>query len=469
MRPHIRIHSLILLVCVTFVHAVLSCSCLAASFYVRPGGGNYGSLVGTSYENAWSGFKNIKWGATANGVTAGDTIYVCGTHNESLPIAISGTAGSPITISGACPDDPGVIDGIGIIKHGIYSYDQQYINIAFMEVKRTMENGIYLSNISSSGTDPRHMVVSNCTIHDIAVNGISFRGADVKIDTCTVYNIGYDGIYGRGQYPVITNSNIYKVSILAEGDCIQLSTNAKDFYVANNILDHRNNGKKQCFIVASTIDSGGIFEYNTCIGPPADDHYVVQSRHEGTIIRYNKLTGGKYTIGLNSGEVYYNLIKGAYLAGIRVATDGKTPINIYNNTIVDSNIGIFHDSPTKLYVRNNIIYQCKQRGISATGLGAASITESSNCVYGNGVNYFGINRGASSIEADPKFLDPGKDNFYISAESPCKEVGEIIASLHPSKDLGGHMSAAQDFQHPSIGAFEPYKIQAPTGFKEKRD
>jgi len=40
--------------------------------------GVYGSQDGTSYANAWNGIDSIKWGE--DGVEAGDTLHICGTH-----------------------------------------------------------------------------------------------------------------------------------------------------------------------------------------------------------------------------------------------------------------------------------------------------------------------------------------------------------------------------------------------------
>ena len=90
----------------------------ATDWYVRPAGGNYGTENGSSYANAWDGMENIGW----NQVQAGDTLYICGTHlvNESggitetkhdILINTSGSMGNPVTISGDCAGDEGVVWG----------------------------------------------------------------------------------------------------------------------------------------------------------------------------------------------------------------------------------------------------------------------------------------------------------------------------------------------------------------------
>ncbi len=51
-------------------------------FYVRPGrDGGYGSGDGSSYENAWNGFKEVDWRAVRASEPA--TVWVCG--NDRRP------------------------------------------------------------------------------------------------------------------------------------------------------------------------------------------------------------------------------------------------------------------------------------------------------------------------------------------------------------------------------------------------
>jgi hypothetical protein len=89
----------------------------ADTWYVRPADGDYGAANGETYETAWDGLASIVWGE--GGVVAGDTLYICGTHqygtdwiwsNVYLPVGnASGSEGSPITIRGDYESDAGVI------------------------------------------------------------------------------------------------------------------------------------------------------------------------------------------------------------------------------------------------------------------------------------------------------------------------------------------------------------------------
>lgn len=82
-------------------------------WYVRPSGGTYGAENGTSYDAAWDGFANIVWGGA--GVVAGDTLYVAGTHRETMTVGTSGTAALPIRIDGNVAGDRGRISGADVI------------------------------------------------------------------------------------------------------------------------------------------------------------------------------------------------------------------------------------------------------------------------------------------------------------------------------------------------------------------
>lgn len=94
---------------------LLLVSCISAKdWYVRPTA--QGGHDGSSYTNAWGGLAKVVWGA--NGVKAGDNLYVCGTHNyithfayQKNAVGTDGTTASPITIRGDYAGDPGVIIG----------------------------------------------------------------------------------------------------------------------------------------------------------------------------------------------------------------------------------------------------------------------------------------------------------------------------------------------------------------------
>jgi hypothetical protein len=86
-------------------------------FYVRPSddcpnngdGTAYGCASEEGLVGAWNGFSNILWGAATGQVGLGDTLFVCGTHDEQLVVGNSGFDASPIIIRGDYSGDVGII------------------------------------------------------------------------------------------------------------------------------------------------------------------------------------------------------------------------------------------------------------------------------------------------------------------------------------------------------------------------
>ena len=84
-----------------------------------------------------------------------------------------------------------------------------------------------------------------------------------------------------------------------------------------------------------------------------------------------------------------------------------------------------------------------------------------NCSYNNGVNFFGIPREPYSIEQDPKFVEPVNGNFELLRNSPCRNSGVEIPSLHPTVDIRG----IDTMGAPSMGAYEYKEVQAPQNLR----
>jgi len=81
----------------------------AADWYWRPNTASYGKQSGASYADAWSREDQIDW----RRMQAGDRLLVCGRHDTGyLDRRIEPGRGG-ITISGACPGDPGEIISVG--------------------------------------------------------------------------------------------------------------------------------------------------------------------------------------------------------------------------------------------------------------------------------------------------------------------------------------------------------------------
>jgi len=114
---HARIRLFIFTIILTSSQIVLAKNWYVRTYSMHTSGDNSGS----SYENAWRGLANIRWGST--GVKAGDVLFVCGTHDEgyrsrSIDVKSSGFAGNRITIDGKCYGNNGKLEQGVILSAG---------------------------------------------------------------------------------------------------------------------------------------------------------------------------------------------------------------------------------------------------------------------------------------------------------------------------------------------------------------
>jgi hypothetical protein len=453
-------------------------------FFVRPAGVEYGTGDGSSYENAWSGFKGIKWGSgtEAGKVDAGDTLYICGTHSESLSVSASGIENAFLSIRGDSEVERGVIDGKFAIKHAVIASTAKYLVLSGIEIKNV--NGTAINLYAKENVDAvRNIKIVKCVIHDGNNNGIAATGTYVTVDGCHIFNMAYDGIYVRGEHFTATNNDISDVAMKGGGDCIQLSTATANCLIQGNKLTNMSDMAKQCIIISGGRGPG-VVERNYCriSTSPSRSHFPIQVRVPDIDIRYNVFEGGNWAGTFLNGKIYYNIFKDATEYGIRVSSasgievPGK--VEIYNNVIYNCQNGLLHDSETQVMFVNNIVTGCSGYGIkintrqltysgsknnivagcsiSGTKVNNTELltySGSNNCIFNNWINYFGIKADHGSIEVDPGFVAPEHGDFMIRADSPIIGKGVRIEGLHPVADLGGVLAGAD--QLPTIGAFEP--------------
>lgn len=178
------------------------------TWYVRPSGGTYGAEDGTSYDTAWDGFTNIDW--TANGVKAGDTLYVCGTHTEAFVIGGSGTSELPITIRGDYAGDAGVIDSEDTRNIGMQISSKNYITLTSLSLIDAVVTCLDIIGTSTG------IITNDCIFTGSGNQGIQHSNsasATHNNPTCTG-NVD-DGISGRDSATIVVNGGT--ISNNAEG------------------------------------------------------------------------------------------------------------------------------------------------------------------------------------------------------------------------------------------------------------
>jgi hypothetical protein len=145
-----------------------------------------------------------------------------------------------------------------------------------------------------------------------------------------------------------------------------------------------------------------------------------------------------------SGNVKNNLVYRIAEVGIHLWHDA-THVNIVNNTVVDSEIGIlvgggdrYHlASPNDYtYVANNIVYGNRVRGIIEHGITGRHNIYTHNLV-GKSHDDYRLQNGltaSDTILGDPLFVHPGTD-FHLRAGSPA--IGSGTPTGAPATDLDG--------------------------------
>lgn len=135
---------ILLLLIPTFAEAATG-SAAVDLFYARaatvcPNNGDglaYGCAASPGASGAFSGLSNIVWTATT-GVDDGDTLYVCGVIPGPLAVSATatGTTGSHITISFACPGDAGTVRTITNMTEALtaLNWTNESTNVWYLDV-----------------------------------------------------------------------------------------------------------------------------------------------------------------------------------------------------------------------------------------------------------------------------------------------------------------------------------------------
>lgn len=143
----------------------------AKTWYVRPGSfttsqlsdatrqpdtGVYGDQDGSSYANAWNGFTSIVFGT--DGVSPGDTLYVCGTHvHECITVNYISSQGIQLI------SESGIDDNCWITIRMDYATDPGYVWKAYWDNRAAVTwtgpdaNGVYSTTGLSYGVSAEYV------------------------------------------------------------------------------------------------------------------------------------------------------------------------------------------------------------------------------------------------------------------------------------------------------------------------
>lgn len=153
------------------------------TWYVRPDTSHSETRDGTSYATAWGGWPSIIWGGA--GVSAGDTLYVCGAHPITASAAVGNhgaTADNRVTISGGYAPDPGSIR-VSATSSVFVQISRSYTTLTDLTITANSSNCIYMFG-TLTGITIRRCTLNGGTgapiINISGGNGYSYK--DLHID-----------------------------------------------------------------------------------------------------------------------------------------------------------------------------------------------------------------------------------------------------------------------------------------------
>ncbi|CAK0748878.1 exported hypothetical protein [Gammaproteobacteria bacterium] len=146
----------------------------------------------TTFNNGWT---NVSWGPAGGKVSAGDTLFVCGTFNFITPDMIIGnsgaTANSRTVIDGNCSGNPGIVTLANTGTNVVVNYPYFDINnISFTSSAGTGTGIIYYNGSDgslhftgdtfSNGTYGIYLPTGSIAYSDIVVSDTTFQGQTGK-------------------------------------------------------------------------------------------------------------------------------------------------------------------------------------------------------------------------------------------------------------------------------------------------
>ncbi|MBV8549782.1 MAG: right-handed parallel beta-helix repeat-containing protein [Acidobacteriaceae bacterium] len=456
-----------------------------AAFYVSPSG-----------SDSNSGTISLPWKTiqhAANSVQPGDTVYVrAGVYNESVNIAVSGTAASPIAFQNY-PGETAVVDGTGLTPtssdvQGLFNIvDKSYVTIQGFEIRnfQTSSSSSTPAGIWVTGSGS-HVQILNNVVHNIVTTseangnafGIAVYGSEAptSIDSITISGNQVYSLKTGNSETVNVDGNVTNFTIsnniIHDNDNIGIDAIGFEGVAPNAAYDYARNGEisgntiynisainnpgegNQNDADAIYVDGGSqiVIERNRVYG--SDIGIEVASEHAGHV--------GSY-VTVRDNLVYQNLTVGITIGGYSASVGGTDHCTIVNNTLFENdtqNTGSgelqIQYAATNNVFENNILYANAQNlfvnDYTTASASPAALDynlyfseagESSGQWTWNGQSYTGLAnfQKASGHDSHTKFADPQ----FVSLTTPDLHIDSSSPAVGAGTNLGASVVGTMDF------------------------
>jgi len=298
--------------------------------------------------------------------------------------------------------------------------------------------------------------VSNTTISGHTGNGLLVQNSDVAVlkQAISIRNsvLSDNGVGLSVSVLPDASVSLQRAAVQSGSGNGVVIYNAKTNVIDSSISGNRGYGlmmsDASATIVETTFsDNGGYAIYARTLREPQMSSLAVRRS------RFHRNAHGIGTQQIGSGEIVNNLISGGSY-GV-VSHVGSGLLDVWNNTIVDAYVGVYHHGG-RVRVKNNIISygdraSQKTNSYGIYRLNNAPIDAGNNLLFGQSCKYYGTTRGPGDVVKPPRFVDRLNGNYELAMGSPAINAG-IDARLILTTDIANNVRPA--FRGFEIGAYE---------------
>lgn len=484
---------------IILVFFLMAATAGAENIYISQSGGGAGTSCVDSQSIAWLNTSG-SWGSGDGKVSAGDTVYFCGTIETALTIQGSGGEGNPITFyfqpdaefSTGCWPTSGAINGgtnsYIIIDGGTNGVIKNTGN-GTIRATQSLSNGIVWGTGGFvSGIEIKNLIIKDLyvrtSISDEDSDGPNTyaiylpRGDDnISVHDCTISDVGFAITMHYGSSSTnfyIYNNNFSNVHTMWQGGDTASSSSLTGFYVYNNVGNFGHNWSQDFCTDLYHADGfhtwsqqGGslisvIRIYNNYIGgqvqyrpdcgsgPARTTSYLYLTDFlDDTLIYNNIFVIDEGETGTTGGIIGFN------------PSTASTNTKIYNNVFVGQNDGwgtAIYGAWKDAIIKNNIFLGIRRGNANSIAVFDSPANINYN-VYNTGVvewgpstvswsTWTGAGYDANSTRGDGLLID---ENYrLLASDTYALNKGVTISDFNTDKDGNTRpFGAAWD-----IGAYE---------------